>query len=255
MPSNIVGDRCDLLQDWTQFAAPAVFGVAMRLYASTELTGARPVHNLVISNVPAADPAVLWDPRSRRCTRSGRYSTAPGLNITVMSLNGKLDVGIVSCPELLPDLWDLADDFGVALDECWRAPGRPQRRGGLPGLIQGHGSMWCHELPKRSRVRIAARHERGPERAGVEAKTEEGDPCDRTGGVAGGGLQQGRRRSRRHLGATAGGAGAVGPLQVHRRGNPHPARFRMRQAAGAGGLRQARRRRRTARDDPFQGHR
>jgi hypothetical protein len=39
------------------------------------------------------------------------------LNITVMSLNGKLDVGIVSCPELLPDLWDLADDFGVVLDE------------------------------------------------------------------------------------------------------------------------------------------
>ena len=29
----------------------------------------------------------------------------------------KLDVGIVSCPELLPDLWDLADDFKDALDE------------------------------------------------------------------------------------------------------------------------------------------
>jgi diacylglycerol O-acyltransferase len=40
-----------------------------------------------------------------------------GLNITVMSLSGKLDVGIVSCPELLPDLWDLADDFSDALDE------------------------------------------------------------------------------------------------------------------------------------------
>jgi hypothetical protein len=38
-----------------------------------------------------------------------------------MSLNGKLDVGIVSCPELLPDLWDLADDFEVALDELLAA--------------------------------------------------------------------------------------------------------------------------------------
>ena len=38
-------------------------------------------------------------------------------NYTVMSLSGKLDVGIVSCPELLPDLWDLADDFSDALDE------------------------------------------------------------------------------------------------------------------------------------------
>jgi diacylglycerol O-acyltransferase / wax synthase len=27
----------------------------------------------------------------------------------------------VSCPELLPDLWDLADDFSDALDELLRA--------------------------------------------------------------------------------------------------------------------------------------
>jgi hypothetical protein len=40
-----------------------------------------------------------------------------------MSLTGKLDVGIVSCPELLPDLWDLADDFEVALDELMESVG------------------------------------------------------------------------------------------------------------------------------------
>ncbi len=35
-----------------------------------------------------------------------------------MSLNGKLDVGLISCPpELLPDLWDLADDFAVGMKE------------------------------------------------------------------------------------------------------------------------------------------
>ncbi|HEY6574918.1 MAG TPA: wax ester/triacylglycerol synthase family O-acyltransferase, partial [Mycobacterium sp.] len=41
-----------LLQDWSQFAAPAVFGVAMRVYASSRLTSVAPVHNLVVSNVP-----------------------------------------------------------------------------------------------------------------------------------------------------------------------------------------------------------
>jgi hypothetical protein len=40
-----------------------------------------------------------------------------GLNITVMSLNGTLDVGLISCPELVPDLWDMADEFAAALDE------------------------------------------------------------------------------------------------------------------------------------------
>jgi hypothetical protein len=34
-----------------------------------------------------------------------------------MSLNGHLNVGLISCPELLPDLWGLADDFGLGLAE------------------------------------------------------------------------------------------------------------------------------------------
>ncbi len=107
-----------LLQDWTQFAAPAVFGTAMRVYASSRLSGARPVHNLVVSNVPGPQvPLFLLG-----CEVTAMYPLGPifhgsGLNMTVMSLSGNLDVGIVSCPELLPDLWDMADDFEVALKE------------------------------------------------------------------------------------------------------------------------------------------
>ncbi|MDT5018369.1 MAG: diacylglycerol O-acyltransferase / wax synthase, partial [Mycobacterium sp.] len=40
-----------------------------------------------------------------------------GLNITVMSLSGKLNVGLISCPQLVDELWGLADRFKVALDE------------------------------------------------------------------------------------------------------------------------------------------
>ena len=111
-----------LLQDWTQFAAPAVFGAAMRVYASSRLSGARPVHNLVVSNVPGPQGRLYM----LGCGVEGMYPLGPifhgsGLNITVMSLSGNLDVGIVSCPELLPDLWDMADDFDVALEELLNA--------------------------------------------------------------------------------------------------------------------------------------
>lgn len=107
-----------LLQDWSQFAAPAVFGAAMRVYASSRLSGARPVHNLVVSNVPGPQIPLFM----LGCEVTAMYPLGPifhgsALNITVMSLNGKLDVGIVSCPELLPDLWDMADAFQSALDE------------------------------------------------------------------------------------------------------------------------------------------
>ncbi|HME49058.1 wax ester/triacylglycerol synthase family O-acyltransferase [Mycobacterium sp.] len=107
-----------LLQDWSQFAAPAVFGIAMRVYSNTRLTGSRPVHNVVISNVPGPQrPLYLLGSEVKAMYPLGPIFHGCGLNITVMSLNGKLDVGLISCPELLPDLWDLADDFASGLDE------------------------------------------------------------------------------------------------------------------------------------------
>ena len=111
-----------LLQDWTQFAAPAVFGIAMRVYASSRLTEAKPVHNLIISNVPGPQvPLYFLGSEVKALYPLGPIFHGSALNITVMSLTGNLDVGIVSCPELLPDLWDLADDFAIALDELLEA--------------------------------------------------------------------------------------------------------------------------------------
>jgi len=107
-----------LLQDWSQFAAPAVFGVAMRVYASSRLTSAAPVHNLVVSNVPGPQvPLYFLGAQVKAMFPLGPIFHGSGLNITVMSLNGALDVGLISCPELLPDLWDMADDFEAALAE------------------------------------------------------------------------------------------------------------------------------------------
>ncbi|MHA3021013.1 WS/DGAT/MGAT family O-acyltransferase [Mycobacterium sp. BMJ-28] len=115
-----------LLQDWSQFAAPAVFGIAMRVYARSNLSAAAPVHNLVVSNVPGPQiPLYLLGCEVKAMYPLGPIFHGSGLNITVMSLNGKLDVGIISCPELLPDLWDMADDFAVALDELLDASSRP----------------------------------------------------------------------------------------------------------------------------------
>jgi diacylglycerol O-acyltransferase / wax synthase len=107
-----------LLQDWSQFAAPAVFGIAMRAYSSIRLTERRPVHNLVISNVPGPQqPLYFLGGQVNAMYPLGPIFHGSGLNITVMSLDGKLNVGILSCPELLPDLWDLADDFHAGLEE------------------------------------------------------------------------------------------------------------------------------------------
>lgn len=114
--------RATLLQDWSQFAAPAVFGIAMRVYARSRLTESMPVHNLVISNVPGPQiPLYLLGCEVKAMYPLGPIFHGSGLNITVMSLNGKLDVGLISCPELLPDLWEMADDFAVEMEELLAA--------------------------------------------------------------------------------------------------------------------------------------
>jgi diacylglycerol O-acyltransferase len=110
--------KATLLQDWSQFAAPAVFGMAMRAYARTSLTKRMPVHNLVVSNVPGPQvPLYFLGSEVKAMYPLGPIFQGSGLNITVMSLTGKLNVGINSCPELLPDLWELADDFAVGMEE------------------------------------------------------------------------------------------------------------------------------------------
>lgn len=43
-----------------------------------------------------------------------------GLNVTVMSNNGKMNVGIMACRELVPAVWDLAEDIPRELDVMLR---------------------------------------------------------------------------------------------------------------------------------------
>jgi len=40
-----------------------------------------------------------------------------GLNITVLSYNGNLDVGVLGCRDLVPDAWDLIDRLEAAAAE------------------------------------------------------------------------------------------------------------------------------------------
>jgi diacylglycerol O-acyltransferase / wax synthase len=47
-----------------------------------------------------------------------------GLNITVMSYAGHLDVGILADREQMPDLWTLLDGLEKALAELEAAPAR-----------------------------------------------------------------------------------------------------------------------------------
>jgi WS/DGAT/MGAT family acyltransferase len=105
-----------LLHDWTEFGGPTMFGAAMRILP--RIPTSRNPSNLVLSNVPGPREQLYF----LGCRLDAMYPLGPiiggaGLNITVMSLNGELGVGIIGCPDLVPDLWCIADAFPDALKE------------------------------------------------------------------------------------------------------------------------------------------
>jgi diacylglycerol O-acyltransferase len=114
---NAIG--ADSLQDWAEFAAPRTFGLAVRAYAGFRLAEKHPVvHNLVISNVPGPPvPLYFMGARIVALYPLGPVFHGAGLNITVMSNNGEVHVGIIACRESLPDVDDLVDRFPAALAE------------------------------------------------------------------------------------------------------------------------------------------
>jgi hypothetical protein len=114
---NAIGAK--MLQDWAEFATPTVFARASRLYSSMRLADRhRPIHNLIISNVPGPPfPLYLAGSRLEMLCPLGPVMEGAALNVTVISYLDNLDVGLIACREVVPDLWDLAHAFEFALDE------------------------------------------------------------------------------------------------------------------------------------------
>jgi diacylglycerol O-acyltransferase len=109
----------DALQDFSQFATPAVAALASRLIASTRIADRmNPPINVTISNVPGPrHPLYLAGSALHHTYPVSIVTDGMGLNITCVSYQDSLDFGLISCRELIPDLWTLTDHLGDALSE------------------------------------------------------------------------------------------------------------------------------------------
>ncbi len=122
---NVIG--ANLLQDWAEHAAPTTFALAARLYSSMNLSDRhRPIHNVVISNVPGPPFPLYYAGAKAVCTLPDgpgdggrRASTSPCCPTWTTSTSASW-----SCRELVPDVWDLADHVE---DGHGRAAGRRRR--------------------------------------------------------------------------------------------------------------------------------
>jgi diacylglycerol O-acyltransferase / wax synthase len=109
----------DILVQWAEHFWLNAFSLGTRVYSALHLADRhRVVHNLILSNVPGPPcPLYFGGARLVAVYPLGPVTDGAGLNVTVISQMDRVGIGLVSCPELVPDIWELAGAIREALLE------------------------------------------------------------------------------------------------------------------------------------------
>ncbi|MFY9587268.1 MAG: wax ester/triacylglycerol synthase family O-acyltransferase [Actinomycetota bacterium] len=115
--ANAIG--AETLMDWAEFLAPRLFTSAMRFYSGSRLPNWHPpALNCIVSNVPGP-PVPLYTAGARILAiyPMGPLLPGAGVNITVLSNMGNVDLGVIACRDTVPEVWRIADGLaeGVGL--------------------------------------------------------------------------------------------------------------------------------------------
>ncbi|MGA9277947.1 WS/DGAT/MGAT family O-acyltransferase [Ilumatobacter sp.] len=152
----------EAMMEASQLTSPVIAASAIRLVGRLKLADRvnSPI-NVVISNVPGPrDPLYFAGAKLDAYIPVSTISDGVGLNITVHSYEDRLDIGLISDRELVPDLWDLVD---LHVDEIAR-------------LFEATGAEWAvaQEAPsmRRGGLGVEPRPPRNPEVAARLARQQ-----------------------------------------------------------------------------------
>lgn len=121
---HALGD--DLLADLVAVPPPAVLSALVRAYEWLHLdVRLPPIFNAIVSNVPGPPiPLYCGGARLTHAYLLGPLLAGGGLNITVISYVDSVDIGIVICPDIVDDPWEIADAMAPSLVELVDATAR-----------------------------------------------------------------------------------------------------------------------------------
>jgi WS/DGAT/MGAT family acyltransferase len=106
-----------LIQEWAQLLPPGLSREGSRLFWRLRLAELiRPVHNLVVSNVPGPQvPLYAAGARVVEVYPLGPVLDGAGCNVTVLSYDGAVHFGIITCRRAVPDPTPIARSFEQAV--------------------------------------------------------------------------------------------------------------------------------------------
>ena len=113
----------NILRSWAQFAPGTTLSTVMKFYGDRKLASAHPpIFNVLVSNVAGPNfPLYFLGSRVTAVYPLGPIFQGLGLNITVFSADGHLNVGILACTDQTPDPWKIANAFDDQLKQLLAA--------------------------------------------------------------------------------------------------------------------------------------
>ena len=98
---------------------PLSIGTVMELYSRAGLADRhRPAINAIVSNVAGPPvPIYLGGARALKLYPMGPVAEGIGVNLTVMSYEDHLDVGLLTATALVPDAWEIVDQMEPAFQD------------------------------------------------------------------------------------------------------------------------------------------
>ena len=122
----------ETLMELAEFAPRRLLNLAAQLYSGWNLANYhRPVYNVIISNVPGPQvPLYLDGAELLAFYPHGPVFDGAGLNITVMSYQDSVDIGIIADRETVPEVQEIAQGFVRAVESLLAAADQavPQAR-------------------------------------------------------------------------------------------------------------------------------
>jgi len=109
----------EVMDEWVALMPAAVLHAGANLYSTLGLGRFHPpIFNAIVSNMPGPPiPLYLAGARLVATYPMGPLIGNTGLNLTVLSQTGDLDVGVIACPDLVDDVRSIADGFVAAVSE------------------------------------------------------------------------------------------------------------------------------------------
>lgn len=146
----------EALAEATDYTSPVVAASAIRLVARSKISDRvnSPI-NVVISNVPGPRNALYFaGAKLDAYIPVSTIAEGVGLNITVHSYEDRLDFGLISDRDLVPDLWHLVDLHIEEIARMFEATGAEWAVPQAPPPMR-HGGDGVDPVPRQSAVATA----------------------------------------------------------------------------------------------------